>query len=195
MPFILGSMYTEGVDSRIVKCSMAGRCEATCIWELECAIWNWAGFMMTSSKGNIFRVTGHLSGKFTGPGEFPAQRPVTRSFDVFFDLRLNKRFSKQSWGWRFETLSRPLWRHCNVDCVRCQSRELPFNIKTVLSGIGGIPSWGSDGFEKFDRRLGRSCACTSITELIKKKHYRIYVIKDFAHEWWAIYCCFKWSWP
>ena len=47
------------------------------------------------------------------PGEFPAQRPVTRSFDVFFDLRLNKRLSKQSWGWWFETLSRPLWRHCN----------------------------------------------------------------------------------
>ena len=47
------------------------------------------------------------------PGEFPAQRPVTRSFDVFFDLRLNKRLSKQSWGWWFETLSRPLWRHYN----------------------------------------------------------------------------------
>ena len=47
------------------------------------------------------------------PCEFPAQRPVTRSFDVFFDLRLNNRFSKQSWGWWFETLSRPLWRHCN----------------------------------------------------------------------------------
>ena len=45
---------------------------------------------MTSSNGNIFRVTGHLCGEFTGPGEFPAQRPVTRSFDVFFDLRLNK---------------------------------------------------------------------------------------------------------
>ena len=44
-------------------------------------------------------------------GEFPAQRPVTRSFDVFFDLRLNKRLSKQSWGWWFETPSRPLWRH------------------------------------------------------------------------------------
>ena len=40
--------------------------------------------MMTSSNGNIFRVTGH----------FP--RTVTRSFDVFFDLRLNKRLSKQS---------------------------------------------------------------------------------------------------
>ena len=47
-------------------------------------------------------------------GEFPAQRPVTRSFDVFFDLRLNKPLSKQSYGWWLETLSRPLWRHCDV---------------------------------------------------------------------------------
>ena len=43
----------------------------------------------------------------------PPQRPVARSFDVFFDLRLNKRLSKQSWGWWFETPSRSLWRHCN----------------------------------------------------------------------------------
>ena len=55
--------------------------------------------MMTSSNGNIFRVTGPLCGEFTGPGEFPTQRPVTQSFDVFFDLRLNKRLSKQPWGW------------------------------------------------------------------------------------------------
>ena len=46
-------------------------------------------------------------------GEFPAQRPVTRNFDVFFNLRLNKRLRKQSWGWWFEMPSRPLWRHCN----------------------------------------------------------------------------------
>ena len=55
--------------------------------------------MMTSSNGNNFRLTGSLCGEFTGPGEFPTQRPVTRSFDVFFDLRLNKRLSKQPWGW------------------------------------------------------------------------------------------------
>ena len=59
---------------------------------------------MTSSNGNIFRVTGHLCGKFTGP----------RSFDVFFDLRLNKRLSKQPWGWWFETPALSLWRHRNV---------------------------------------------------------------------------------
>ena len=47
------------------------------------------------------------------PGELNAQRPVTRSFDVFFDLRLNKWLTEQSWGWWFEMLSRPLWRHCN----------------------------------------------------------------------------------
>ena len=63
--------------------------------------------MITSSNGNIFRVTGHLC------GEFNSQRPVTRSFDAFFDLRLNKRLSKQSWGWWFETPSYSLWRHCN----------------------------------------------------------------------------------
>ena len=43
-------------------------------------------------------------------GEFPSQRPVTRSFDVFFDLRLNERLSKQSRGWWFETT----WRHYDV---------------------------------------------------------------------------------
>ena len=46
-------------------------------------------------------------------GKFPAQRPVTRSYDVFFDLRLSKRLSKQSWGWWLETPSRPLWCHLN----------------------------------------------------------------------------------
>ena len=53
------------------------------------------------------------------PGEFPTQRPVTRSFDVYFDLRPDKRLSKQSWGWWFETLSHSLWRHRNDedDCV------------------------------------------------------------------------------
>ena len=46
-------------------------------------------------------------------GEF-SQRPVTPIFDVFFDLRLIKRLSKQSWGWWFETQSCSLWRHCNA---------------------------------------------------------------------------------
>ena len=49
------------------------------------------------------------------PGEFPTQRPVTRSFDVYFDLRPDKRLNKQSWGWWLETLSHSLWRHGNAN--------------------------------------------------------------------------------
>ena len=63
-------------------------------------------------------------------GEFPAQRPVTRCFDIFFDLRLNKRLSKQSWGWWFETLSCPLWRQCNVHLIgRYQPTRHGTNLK------------------------------------------------------------------
>ena len=69
--------------------------------------------MMTSSNGNIFRVTGHLCGEFTGPRWIPHTKASGAGFDVFFDLGLNKRLSKQWWGWWFETLSRLLWRHRN----------------------------------------------------------------------------------
>ena len=79
--------------------------------------------MMTSSNGNIFRVTGPLCGEFIGPGEFPTQRPVTRSFDVFCDQRPNERLSKQSWDWWFETHSSPLWRHSN-ELFRCHHSTL-----------------------------------------------------------------------
>ena len=88
--------------------------------------------MMTSSNGNIFRVTGPLCGEFTGPGEFPAQRPVTRSFDVFFDLRLNKRLSKQPWGWWFETPSWSLWCQCNAIYVFIPS--VVFYVTSFLIG-------------------------------------------------------------
>ena len=70
--------------------------------------------MMTSSNGNIFRVTGHLCGEFTGHMWIPTLRSVTRSVDVFFYLCLYKRLSKQWWGWWFETPSCPLWCHCNA---------------------------------------------------------------------------------
>ena len=53
------------------------------------------------------------AGSSPASGKFPSQRPVTGSFDVFFDLRLNKRLNKQWWGWWFDTPSRPIWRHCN----------------------------------------------------------------------------------
>ena len=61
-----------------------------------------------------------------------AQRPVTRSFDVCFHLRVNKRLSKQSWGWWFETPSRPLWRHTNEICIPWNN---PNNIHEICEQI------------------------------------------------------------
>ena len=54
------------------------------------------------------------AGNSSVSGEFPTQRPVTRNFDVFFDLCPNEWLSKHSWGWWLETQSSPLWRHNNA---------------------------------------------------------------------------------
>ena len=57
-------------------------------------------------------------------GEFPSQRPVARSFDVFFDLRLNKQWTKQSRRRSFETSLGSVWRHCNGKCFLQKSNIL-----------------------------------------------------------------------
>ena len=106
-------------------------------WMVHCGIWNrcivgfvrliysvwlpWLGLFTALYPNHIVTWWRHqmetfsiCAGNSPVTGEFRTQRPVTRSFDVFFDLRLNKRLSKQWWGWWFETPSRPLWRHCNA---------------------------------------------------------------------------------
>ena len=69
---------------------------------------------MASSNGNISALLTLCEGNPRVTGGFSSQRPVTRSFEVFSDLRLNKRLSKQSRRRWIETPSRPLWRHCYV---------------------------------------------------------------------------------
>ena len=76
-------------------------------------IWpTWSFSMMTSSNGNIFHVTVLCAGNSPVTGEFPSQWPVKRSFEVSFDLRLNKQLNKQSRIRWFETPSRLSWPHC-----------------------------------------------------------------------------------
>ena len=71
-------------------------------------------------------------------GEFPSQRPGARSFDVFLDLRLNKRLSKPSRRRWFDTSSRSLWRHCNVEkwiigpCVLSLSISLLMTVRIFV---------------------------------------------------------------
>ena len=81
-----------------------------CIWLLRFESTAWLRFQMETFSAllAIFARNSQV------PGEFPAQRPVTQRFDVIFDLRPNKRLSKQSWGWWFEASSHPLWCHRNA---------------------------------------------------------------------------------
>ena len=107
-------LFEESISNIILQVHVAGYLSfheefvATIkrIWPLLWSIDRFSYVMMASSNGKALRTISPV------PGEFPAQRPVTRSFDVFFDLRLNERLCKQSWGCWFETPSRSLqWRH------------------------------------------------------------------------------------
>ena len=79
-------------------------------------------------------------------GGFPLQRPVMRNFDVFFDLRLNKRLSKQSRRRWFETPSRTLWCHCDESIAR-----LPMACDGI--GIHGIEYMVPEYTELFTRKV------------------------------------------
>ena len=101
--------------------------------------------MMMSSNENIFCFTDPLWGESTGhqwippvTDEVPSQRPVTRSFDVFFDLRLNKRLTKQTRRRWFEMPSRSWWRHCYVHIKF--SYSYPYYLHRIMS-TNKLPIW------------------------------------------------------
>ena len=116
-PFVIG--WSKDWDCPVPQCIMGSRDQ----WEFQLFSW-WRHQMETLSA-----LLAICAGNSPVTGEFAAQRPVTRSFDVFFDLRLNKRLSKQSWGWWFETPSCSLWRHRNVS----EPSDSPF-VATLTAG-------------------------------------------------------------
>ena len=93
-------------------------------------------FMMTSSNGNIFALLVLCEGNPPVTGGFPSQRPVTRSFDAFVDLRLNNRLNKQARRRRCETPSRSLWRHIFLISAAAThtSRKVPSIVAIVPDG-------------------------------------------------------------
>ena len=134
--------------------------------------------MMTSSNGNIFHVTGPLWGNSPVTGEFPSQWPVTQSFDVFFDLCLNKCLSKQLWGWWFETPSDTLWRHYNG----------PFNapsthVSSQLWRVGIV----SRTFSNSNLNIGHFHNCTLNTRRIAMG--RLFWLHSLTYN--AVYMCCK----
>ena len=90
--------------------------QVLCRWTRQIKLHSWWRHQMETFSA----LLALCSGNSPVTGEFPSQRPVTRSYEVFFDLRLSRRLSKQWWGWWFETPSYPLWRHCNGLRVLCR---------------------------------------------------------------------------
>ena len=68
---------------------------------------------MTSSNGIIFRATGHLCREFTGNRWIPCTKASDAELCCFLWSAPEWKIDKKSWGWWFETSSRPLWRHSN----------------------------------------------------------------------------------
>ena len=117
------------------------------------------------------------------PGEFPAQRPVTRSFDVFFDLHPNKRLSKQWWGWWFETPSWSLWRHRNailyfsfpkpaVPDFTHTNELLPASISIAIVGYANSMSLA----KLFGKKHGYEVDATQVNFTAVQSHYRQFII-------------------
>ena len=108
-------------------------------------------------------------------GEFSAQRPVTRSFDVFLDLRLNKRLNKQWWGWWFGTPSRKFWRYCNdVLCGWLHSVTKFHTIKKIKKKWCG---------------LYKTCHEISPRNFVKTSLTVIFLMHEPFSEWHGWYEC------
>ena len=85
------------------------------IWEIGSLSWC-CFIMMTSSNGNIFRVTSALWGESTGHGWISLTKASDAEFNIFYDMCLNKLLSKQSGHRWFETPWRPYCFHCIALC-------------------------------------------------------------------------------
>ena len=121
MQYHISNFYYQIATSRILITIIWCRPDYQCQNQRSCHNSWWRHLMET-----YFALLALCAGNSPVAGEFLAKRSVTRSFDVFFELHLNKRLSEQSWGWWFETPSRSLWCHCNGDdiCVSAISWPL-----------------------------------------------------------------------
>ena len=109
----------------------------------------------------------------------PPQRSVTRSVNVFFDHRLNKRLSKQSWGSWFETTSRSVWRHCNA----------PLNVVMVcINGVNyahkRLPNTNSSVYSKLCNGFLNQCIRKTRIDIYELTRYTNDIHKQGIHLKW-----------
>ena len=99
--------------------------------------------MMTSSNGNIFRVTGPLWGEFTGDRWTPLTKASDAELWCFLSSVPEQMVEKPLRRRWFETSLRSLWRHCDEPCL--------FNFAVNTEAVGGLASLGAMLFS--DKRM------------------------------------------
>ena len=124
--------------------------------------------MMASTNENIFRVTDPLWGESTGHQWIPLAKASDAELRCFFDVRLNKRFSKQPRRRWFETPSRSLWLRCNV-------QDWPADTFNIVDGPScGIYAKSNNGGYCGDwnmRLYEATCVCLPWTYSL---HYQVF---------------------
>ena len=146
--------------------------------------------MMTSSNGFFFALLAICARNSPAIGEFPAQRPMTRSFDVFIDLRLNKRR-----GWWFETPWHPLWRHCDGQVPRQKCCRHLFKypsdritLRTNLRDWRDLMLWRLVS-SKWNPRALKENMCNNLRTILVK--YFVYEFTVLGVKLW-VYQCMGW---
>ena len=127
-------MYVYWVEAwgNLDQCIRACSSLNVCIINMRVTHILLAFFMITSSMETFSALMGLLWGEPPATGEFPSQRTVTRGFDDFFDVRLNKRLGWQStWPW-LNAPWRSLWCHFN-DGIIVQIRYFTADVSRTLT--------------------------------------------------------------
>ena len=130
----------------------------------------------------FFALLALYVGNLPVTGEFPSQRPVMRSFDVLFDLHLNKRLSKQLRGWRFETPSRLLWCHGN-SIIKTWSAEVGILLDSLI-GNGSFHILSNSPVDCIDTAtVGRGF----VVDLVER-NFSIYFLPLFMFKTLPTFC-------
>ena len=120
--YIILNIWSQYFVGNTIRPNWFGVHQPRSIRQVSCCVWYtwWRQQMETFSA--LLAIWAGIS---PVTGEFPAQKPATPSFDISFDLLLDKRLSEHWWGWWFKTPSHPLWRHINDIVDWCSHLSLP----------------------------------------------------------------------
>ena len=154
-PCLIGS-YIHVIDIEFINCTDACSLGGT-LWQDVTRWWTWWRHQMETFAALLALCAGNSP----VTGEFLAHRPVARSFDVSFDLRLSKRLSKQSWGWWFEPSSLSLWRPRNAILPQyCNSQMSTPTYSNCLGNTLHFHFWQDNCIwllSQVQRRMRRFC--------------------------------------